>query len=99
MATYRIELTEDAKVDLSYFKAYERKTVVDSIRKQLSHEPDKETRNRKRLRDNPIGPWELRIDRYRVFYSIEEDTVVVNVVSVGWKTHNTLYIRGKEVKI
>ncbi|HEX9731593.1 MAG TPA: type II toxin-antitoxin system RelE/ParE family toxin [Thermoanaerobaculia bacterium] len=96
---YRIELSEDAKDDLSYLEAYERKIVIDKIRTHLSHEPGKETRNRKRLRDNPIGPWELRIDRVRVFYSIEEDIVVVSVVSVGWKTHNTLYIRGKEVRI
>jgi mRNA-degrading endonuclease RelE of RelBE toxin-antitoxin system len=96
---YRIEITEDAKVDLAFFKANERKRILAAIREQLSYEPLKETRNRKKLRENPISPWELRSGKYRVFYEVEEDIVTVGVISVGWKKHNILYIRGKEVKI
>ena len=53
---YKIEITEDAKIDLSFFKAYERKIILASIREQLSYEPLKETRNQKKLRENPIAP-------------------------------------------
>ena len=53
---YKIEITEDAKFDLSFFKAYERKIILAAIKEQLSYEPLKETKNRKKLRDNPIGP-------------------------------------------
>lgn len=35
--TYTIEVTEEAKRDLSYFTAYERKRILQGIRKQLSH--------------------------------------------------------------
>ncbi len=99
MAGYRIEITDDAKVDLSFLRAYERKIIISNIKDQLSHEPETETRSRKRMRHNPIGPWELRIGRYRAFYTAEERSMTVSVVSIGWKVHNVLYIRGQEVKI
>ncbi len=96
---YRIEITEDAKTDLSYFKAWERKEILVGIKEQLLYEPLKETRNRKNLRDNPIAPWEIRIGKYRIFYEVDNDIVAVIIISVGMKKHNILYIRGKEVKI
>jgi mRNA-degrading endonuclease RelE of RelBE toxin-antitoxin system len=68
MAAYQIEMTEDARTDLSYYTAFERKTIVSSIRDQLTHQPLVATRNRKPLRDHPIASWELRVDNFRVFY-------------------------------
>ena len=57
-----------------------------------------QTRKRKQLRPNPIAPWELRLDRFRVFYSIEESGIV-KVVAVECKEHNDLFIRGKKVQL
>lgn len=96
---YRIEITEGAKTDLSYFKAYERKEILAGVKEQLTHEPLQETRNRKALRENPIAPWELRIGKYRIFYEVNDDVVTVIVVSVGVKRHNVLFIRGKKATI
>ncbi|MEN8219624.1 MAG: type II toxin-antitoxin system RelE/ParE family toxin [Pseudomonadota bacterium] len=99
MSSYTIEWTENAKVDLSFFTAFERKIIVTRLKEQLLYEPLKETKNRKKLRDNPIASYELRIGRYRVFYDVVGDTITINIVSVGKKEHNVLYIRDKEVKI
>lgn len=99
MASYRIEVTEEAKGDLSYYAAFERKIIVSGIREQLTHQPHVETKNRKLLRDNPIASWELRVGKYRVFYEMEDTTSTVSVVSVGHKEHNVLVIRGKEVQL
>lgn len=96
---YKIEITEEAKTDLFHFKAYERKDILSGIKDQLSHEPLKETRNRKKLRDNPIAPWELRVGKFRIFYEIKNDIVTIVIIAVGMKKHNSLFIRGKEVKI
>ena len=96
---YEIEITEDAKIDLSFFKAYERKTILAAIREQLSHEPLQETRNRKKLRENPLANWELRCGKFRIFYEVSKNIVTVGIIAVGWKKHNELYIRNKEVKI
>ena len=99
MAAYQIEFTEDARTDLSSYTAFERKMIVSEIRDQLTHQPLVETRNRKPLRDNPIAPWELRVDKYRVFYEVDEHGRSVNIVAVGHKEHESLLIRGKKVEI
>ena len=99
MAKYIIEFTSEAKIDLSYFNAFERKIILNNINNQLTSEPTKETRNRKKLRENPFSNWALRIGKYRVFYHVMEDIMTISIVAVGFKEHNNLYIRGKKVKI
>ena len=96
---YKIEITADAKADLSFLKAFEKKSILQAIKEHLSYEPLKETRNRKKLRENILAPWELRNGKYRIFYKVENDIVTVIVVSIGMKKHNTLFIRGKEVML
>jgi mRNA-degrading endonuclease RelE of RelBE toxin-antitoxin system len=58
-----------------------------------------ETRNRKKLRDNPIAAWELRTGRYRIFYEVEEIGQTVTIVAVGHKVHDKLIIKGQEVEL
>ncbi len=99
MATYRIDFTQGARSDLVFFSVYEQKRIVDEVKRQLTHEPTVETRNRKELRDNPVARWELRIGKYRVFYEVEPEMSTVLVAAVGFKVHNIFYIRGKEVKL
>ncbi len=99
MAAYFIEVTEEAKEDLSHYTAFEQKTITVEIRAQLTYQPLFETQNRKQLRDNPIATWELRIGIYRVFYEADESASTVTIISVGHKVHNMLYIRGKEVEL
>lgn len=97
--SYQIEITDDARIDMTYFEVYERKIIIAGIKEQLAYEPLNETRNRKKLRDNPIATWELRINKYRVFYEVNNNVVTVTIISIGMKEHNTLYIRNKEMKI
>jgi hypothetical protein len=52
---YRIELTEDAKEDLNWFRVHERRIILDGIKASLSYEPLIETRHRKPLEENPLG--------------------------------------------
>ncbi|MBI4559996.1 MAG: type II toxin-antitoxin system RelE/ParE family toxin [Candidatus Hydrogenedentes bacterium] len=99
MTTYRIEFTDDAKKDLTYFTAFERKAILDQVSAQLGQEPFMLTRNRKVLRENPLAPWVLRIGKYRVFYQVEKRSSRVSIVAIGFKAHNLLYIRGKEIRI
>jgi hypothetical protein len=56
MAVYQIEITEDARTDMSSYTAFERKTITSEVRDQLTYQPSVETRDRKPLRDNPIAP-------------------------------------------
>lgn len=99
MAGFAIEITEEAKADLGYHRAFERKIVTAEIRSQLTDQPAVETKNKKKLRDNPVAPWELRCGKYQVFYEADETSHRVTILAVGHKEHNMLLIRGNEVKI
>ena len=96
---YEIKITEDAKIDLSFFKKHEQKSILRHIQSQLEDEPLTPTKNKKPLRENPIASWELRMDQVRIFYDVKQEVVTVYVISVGKKEHNRLYIRGQEVEL
>ncbi len=66
----------------------------------MSHEPLVETHRRKRLRPNPVAPWELRVRHMRVFYDVSQgDNPVVSILAIGVKRGNTLFIEGQEIKL
>jgi len=96
MARFSLDLVASARDDLRFFQKFEQQLILDAIERQLSTEPLIPTRNRKLLRPNRLATWELRVDRYRIFYNVEIDNGVVSVKAIGWKEHNTLFIRGKE---
>ncbi len=97
---FHINLAESAIDDLKWFKKNERVLILDMIEKQLLYEPMIITWNRKELlRECVLSRWELRIDNYRVFYNIDKEQGIVDITAVGYKKHNKLFIRGKEVKI
>jgi mRNA-degrading endonuclease RelE of RelBE toxin-antitoxin system len=93
---FRIELGDSALDDLRLLRKAEQVLILDSLETYLVHEPTTETRRRKLLRANPIASWELKIDRFRVFYDVNAEEEVVLVKAVGWKDHNTLFIHGEE---
>ena len=104
MQSYAIEYTEQALGDLQYFRKAERQLILDEIDRQLTYEPTVVTNNRKQLRPNQLGEWELRIGKYRIFYDIivqdgTETVRIVKIEAVGFKEHNRLFIRGKEFKL
>lgn len=94
---FDIQFVSSAKRQLRGFGATDQIRILEAIEVQLSHEPLKETRNRKRLRQNPIAPWELRINKVRVFYDVEENTVTI--LAIGTKRRNRLYIEGEEIQL
>ena len=93
---YEIELTENARGDLLALRKRDQRLVVDGIEKQLALEPTQETRNRKLLRPNQLAEWEIRIDKFRVFYDVGDAAKLVKIVAIGSKEGNRLVIRGKE---
>jgi mRNA-degrading endonuclease RelE of RelBE toxin-antitoxin system len=96
---YRIVFTPSADEDLEWFRRSEQRYIVETTMEQLTHEPTTITQNRKPLRPNPIAPWAIRIGEYRVFYDVESAANLVTVRAVGYKNHNILLIRGKEIHI
>ena len=68
-----ITYAEGVAEDLSAIRAFERNRLLDQIEEQLSHEPMRESRNRKVLRgltppwEHTEPVWELRVDEYPRF--------------------------------
>jgi mRNA interferase RelE/StbE len=97
---YRIIFSPDGLDQLHELSARLRAVVLDQIERQLTHQPAEETRNRKRMRENPLAPWELRVGDLRVYYDLrDEPQPTVLIRAVGVKVRNQLMIGGKAVRL
>ena len=96
---YEIEYTPEARDDLKSFRKFEQKYILDEIDAQLQYEPNVETRNRKTLRPNEVAEWELRIDRFRVFYDVQDAMKIVKIEAIGYKRGNKLLMHGQEYNL
>ena len=79
--------------------AVARRAIKEAIRERLSEQdPTEETRNRFRLRRlSEHADYELRVDPWRVFYRVQGETVVVELI--GQKKGNVVLIEGREFKL
>ncbi|NUQ62845.1 MAG: addiction module toxin RelE [Pirellulales bacterium] len=78
--------------------------IREKTEKQLTHEPDVETRNRKPVRQPAAfhAEWELRFgpnNRFRVFYQVDHERREVRIVAIGVKDRNRLIVGGMEVTL
>lgn len=97
---YGIRFSASAEEHFAQLTARERSIVLDAVRTQLLHEPVRETRNKKPLRPNPLAPWELRVGALRVFYEVAaQETEIVNVLAIGIKRGNRLFVADQEMRI
>jgi mRNA-degrading endonuclease RelE of RelBE toxin-antitoxin system len=109
--SYEIVYAPIALEHLRSLDARQRSLVVDTVERQLGHQPETPTRNRKRLRPNPIGHWELRIGELRVFYDVRADTQAdseddeaeaegrVFILAVGVKRGSRLWLGNEECEL
>jgi mRNA-degrading endonuclease RelE of RelBE toxin-antitoxin system len=89
-----------------HLRSIERKyysLIYNKIEEQLRHQPDFETRNRKPLVAPPVfgADWELRFgpgNRFRVLYRIDVENYEVEILAIGVKEKDRLYIAGEEVE-
>jgi mRNA-degrading endonuclease RelE of RelBE toxin-antitoxin system len=92
-----ITYSEDSEEHLRALSARDRKIVLSKVVEQLTHQSTVETKNRKKMRPNPIAPWELRIGNLRAYYDPDRDEASVVVVAIGIKRGNKVFIGGEEV--
>ncbi len=96
---YQVRITPEAVDDLRRLRKHQSKRILDELERQLTVQPAIETRNRKRLRPNQFAEWELRIDRFRIFYDVDEPTQSIKIVAVGYKRGSQIYIRDEEIQL
>jgi mRNA-degrading endonuclease RelE of RelBE toxin-antitoxin system len=94
---FQITLTPNANEDIKYFQPYAQKVIIAAIRSYLQVDAHTESHRRKRLRPSELAPWELKVGKYRVFYTLEGRTA--KIVAIGYKEHNDLFIRGRRVEL
>ena len=98
----RIEssISPEAEDHLRALTARERSIVLDAVEDRLVNEPTVETRNRKPMRPNPLAPWELRLERLRVYYDVQEEPErVVQVRAIGIKRRDKVLIGGEVIEL
>jgi mRNA-degrading endonuclease RelE of RelBE toxin-antitoxin system len=98
---FQLSFSPDVVDHLDAIDQKHHRALQQTIEEQLTHTPDKETRNRKPLRrPAPFdASWELRCgpqNCFRVFYKIDFDERFVGVVAIGVKERNKLYFGSKE---
>jgi mRNA-degrading endonuclease RelE of RelBE toxin-antitoxin system len=97
---FEIEVTREAEAHVDWLSARDRATILDALGRRLAYEPTVETRNRKRLRPNPLAPWELRIGHLRVYFDVEEEPRrIATIQAVGIKDRSRLLIGAEEVEL
>lgn len=104
MVRHPFTLTYDPQVK-THVRSIERKyysLIFDKIEEQLRFEPDCETRNRKPLEGPSFlgADWEIRFgpgNRFRVLYRIVIENHEVEILAIGVKEKDRLYIAGEEV--
>src|SRR5262245_10590498 len=102
--TFTIRYAKQVFEDIRAVEKQHHSLIKEAIETALTFEPDVETINRKPLiRPTSIGSsWELRCgpdNRFRIFYTIDFDHFQVNILAIGMKVRNVLYIGGKEFKL
>lgn len=93
---FDIRFSDDAERHLDNLSARDRQIVLTAVEEQLRHQPTTQTRNRKRLRKNPRATWELRVQKYRVLYNVDEKAVTVVIIAIAEKVGNRFIIDGEE---
>jgi len=94
---FRLEYDPEVEEHLAALTAREVAIVLDTVPRQLTHQPTVITRNRKPLRPNPLAPWELRIGDLSVYYDVQgEPEAVVTIRAVGVKDCNRVRVAGRE---
>ena len=96
---FQINFSLEALEDLKSFRVFEQREILEAIDVQLKYQPTNQTRNRKPLRPNNLAQWELRLDRLRIFYTVDSEASVVQIVAIGYKVGNKLFIRGEEYEL
>ena len=97
---FRIEYDPATEGHLAALTARQAAIVLDTIPRQLTHQPTVVTRNRKPLRPNPLAPWELRIGTLRVYYDVEDaPEPKVLIRAVGVKDRNRVLIGNEEIEL
>ncbi len=80
---FEIQYSTDALNSLKAAPAHVRAEVLEAIGRILPHEPDKESKSRiKRLRGIDHPQFRMRVNKWRVFYDVLEEKLIVLIIDI-----------------
>ena len=104
---FTVFLSADARRHIRYLLRQglmnrgEHQRLVNAIAVRLVHQPEMAQGNVKKLRQpNALGvTFELRVQPWRVLYTVDEKNSTVHIDAVGYKPRERLLIEGVEVEL
>ena len=95
--TWTVLLRPSTRDDLKAFDKKTRRLLAEETLSRLAADPLTECRNLKTLDPNPIAQKQLRLfGKYRVLFNVDEPSQTVEVVVIGEKRREKLFVGGKE---
>ena len=79
---YHVEFTKSAYKSLSKLDKYTAKMLMNWISDKLDNSEDPRLYG-KALSANPSGLWQYRVGDYRIITKIEDDKLIILIVSIG----------------
>lgn len=84
--TYRLKISRSVQIEIAQLPGNVRQRVRRTIA-SLAFEP--RPAGARELEDELAGLWRIRLDRYRIIYSIDDDVIVVEIIRVAKRTPRT----------
>jgi mRNA-degrading endonuclease RelE of RelBE toxin-antitoxin system len=83
---YEIQYADEAVSDLRRLRAFDQRRILDGIELHLTNQPRFLSRSRIKAMGQPFwSQFRLRMDDYRIYYDVDEDSHVVSVLRVLMK--------------
>src|SRR5437868_1674928 len=87
---YEIRYADAAATDIRGLRKFDQRKVLDGIEQHLSHQPKLESKSRiKAMRQPYWSQYRLRIDDFRVYYDVDDQSHQVQVLRVLMKGTET----------
>lgn len=88
--SYEIRYAEEAVADIRGMRKHDQRKVLDGIELHLAHQPRLVSKSRIKAMAHPFwSQYRLRIDDFRVYYDVDDELDVVNVLRVLQKSTRT----------
>jgi hypothetical protein len=101
---FTLDYAREVYEHLDFIERKYHRLIGNTIKQQLTYTPDYRTRNRKPLEEPTTfgATWELRFgpdNSLRVYYEVDDSYYVVNILAIGIKVGNRVFIGGEEVEL
>ena len=84
---YKIRYANEAVDDVRGMRKFDQRTLLEGIKIHLTHQPKFVSKSRIKAMAQPFwSQYRLLVDEFRVYYDVDDDHRIVNVLRVLMKT-------------